>query len=271
MTLTRRKSKAAAAAAAAQQETASSQEPLSASTSAAFTISLPPDIDLDALSALIPGEPLEIPNEDTVLHLYRTLLAHVTQLDATTHEVEELRAEAEKKEVELDQAYQDRENDKKELENLTDNLRKELKTVKSERDELGMYPGLDVRCFSVNAVRVATAKVALQTQLSSASSSHSASSVELDNLKTRVEEVEREKRDLVSIVSRLKEDCAQRDGTKMLFAMAVLHTDTLWQRRFLPFAPISNSQGTNIKNLRVRCENCAQPKTRPRYFSWIPR
>lgn len=138
MTLTRRKSKAAAAAAAAQQEVVSTQETPSASTSATFTISIPSDIDLDALSALIPGEPLELPTEDTVLHLYRTLLAHVTQLDATTHEVEELRAEAEKKEVELDQAYQDRENDKKELENLTENLQKELKTIKSERDELGM-------------------------------------------------------------------------------------------------------------------------------------
>lgn len=138
MTLTRRKSKAAAAAAAAQQESPS-QDTLSASTSAAFTISIPSDIDLDALSGLIPGEPLEAPTEDTVLHLYRTLLAHVTQVDATTREVEELRAEAEKKEVELDQTYQDRENDKKDTEILVDNLQKELKSVKAERDELGAY------------------------------------------------------------------------------------------------------------------------------------
>jgi nucleoprotein TPR len=107
-------------------------------TSAAFTVSVPSDIDLNALSALIPGEPLETPSEDTVLHLYRTLLAHVTQVEATTREAEELRAEAEKKEVELDQAYQDRENDKKELETLADNLQKELTTIKNERDELGM-------------------------------------------------------------------------------------------------------------------------------------
>ena len=139
MTLTRRKSKAAAAAAAAQHETTPSQDTPSASTLSAFTISLPSDIDIDALSGLIPGEPLEAPTEDTILHLYRTLLAHVTQLDATTHEVEELRAEAEKKEVELDQGYQDRENDKKEMENLAENLQKELKTIKSERDEFGMY------------------------------------------------------------------------------------------------------------------------------------
>jgi len=229
MTLTRRKSKAAAAAAAAQQETAPSQDTPSPSTLTAFTISLPSDIDLDALSGLIPGEPLEAPTEDTILHLYRTLLAHVTQLDATTNEVEELRAEAEKKEVELDQGYQDRENDKKEMENFADNLQKQLRAVKSERDEFGMYPGgLHVYPFSVNAVRLAAAKIALQTQLSSASSSHNASTVELDNLKTRIEDVEREKRDLVSIVSRLKEDCAQRDGTKICSSIVVSRADIPW-------------------------------------------
>lgn len=138
MTTTRRKSKAAAAAAAAQQE-APSQDTPSASTLDAFTISLPSDIDVDALSTLIPGEPLDAPTEDTILHLYRTLLAHVAQVNVTTREVEELRAEAEKKEVELDQAYQDRENDKQEVETLVNDLQKELKHIKAERNELGMY------------------------------------------------------------------------------------------------------------------------------------
>lgn len=222
MTLTRRKSKAAAAAAAAQQESPS-QDTLSASTSAAFTISIPSDIDLDALSGLIPGEPLEAPTEDTVLHLYRTLLAHVTQVDATTREVEELRAEAEKKEVELDQTYQDRENDKKETETLVENLQKELKSVKAERDELGAYfCGLSGHRFPTNVPWLATARIALQTQFSSASSSHNASSVELGNLKTRIDDVEREKRDLVGVISRLKEDCAQRDGTERVSMVACI-------------------------------------------------
>ena len=249
MTSTRRKTKAAAAAAAAQQEAAPSQDTPSALASTAFTVSLPSDIDLDALSALIPGEPLEAPSEDTVLHLYRTLLAHATQVDVTTREIEELRAEAEKKEVELDQAYQDRENDKKELENLADNLQRELKTTKAERDELGMYSCSQggYRYF-INVVWSAATRVALQTQLSSTSSTHNASSVELGNLKTRIEDVEREKRDLVSIVSRLKEDCAQRDGTKIRLVIGISHANIPRQRRFLPFATTSNSQGTNIKN-----------------------
>lgn len=222
MTLTRRKSKAAAAAAAAQQDTFSTQDTPPASTSGVFIVSLPSDIDLDALSTLIPGEPLEAPTEDTVIHLYRTLLAHVTQVDVATREVEELHAEAEKKEVELDQVYQDRENDKKEMEALADNLQKELRSIKGERDELGMYFCGQAGCrHSVNALRTAAAKAVLQTQLSSASSSHSASSAELGNLKTRIEDVEREKRDLVGIVGRLKEDCTQRDGM-MRFIVGVV-------------------------------------------------
>ena len=269
MTLTRRKSKAAAAAAAAQQETTSSRNTPSPSALTAFTISLPSDIDLDALSGLIPGEPLDSPTEDTILHLYRTLLAHVTQLDATTHEVEELRAEAEKREVELDQGYQDRENDKKEMENLAENLQKELKTVKSERDEYGMYSGGLYFIPPIDTAWVVAAKIALQTQLSSASSSHNASSVELDNLKTRIDDVEREKRDLVSIVSRLKEDCTQRDGTRIRFSTPGFHADIPWQRRYLPFVPTSNSRGMNIRNWRARFENCAQPRTHPRYSSWV--
>ena len=44
------------------------------------------------------------------------------------------------------------------------------------------------------------------------SSTQSLSSTELDSFKHRVEDTEREKRDLFGVVSRLKEDSAQRDG-----------------------------------------------------------
>jgi hypothetical protein len=127
-------------------------------------------------------------------------------------------------------------------------------------------PVVRVYRFSIDLVRVAAAKVALQTQLSSASSSRNASSVELDHLKTRIEDVEREKRDLVSIVSRLKEDCVQRDGTETRSTITTSRTDILRQRRFLPFAPTSNRRGTNTRSWRARFESCAQPRTRPRYF-----
>lgn len=55
-------------------------------------------------------------------------------------------------------------------------------------------------------------KVALETQLSSLSTSQSATSTEAETLKHRIEDVEREKRNLVAVVSRLEEDAARREG-----------------------------------------------------------
>jgi hypothetical protein len=52
----------------------------------------------------------------------------------------------------------------------------------------------------------------LEPQLSTLNSSQSFSSTELDPFRHKVEDTEREKRDLLGAVSRLKEDSAQRDG-----------------------------------------------------------
>ena len=58
----------------------------------------------------------------------------------------------------------------------------------------------------------------LQTQVSTITSTTSASSSELESIKTRVADVEREKRDLLSVVSRMKEDAASQDGMSLLHA-----------------------------------------------------
>lgn len=51
----------------------------------------------------------------------------------------------------------------------------------------------------------------LQNQLSNVTSTQSTSSFELSSLRRKVEETEREKRDLMSVISRLEEDAAQRE------------------------------------------------------------
>jgi hypothetical protein len=58
-----------------------------------------------------------------------------------------------------------------------------------------------------------SSQAALQAQISNLSTSQSSSSTEVDNLKHRVEDTEREKRDLVGVISRLKQDNSQREGT----------------------------------------------------------
>ena len=51
-----------------------------------------------------------------------------------------------------------------------------------------------------------------ESQISTLSSSQSVSSTEIDSFRHRVDDIEREKQDLLGVVSRLKEDSAQRDG-----------------------------------------------------------
>jgi nucleoprotein TPR len=57
-----------------------------------------------------------------------------------------------------------------------------------------------------------SSKSNLESQISTLNSSQSISSTELGSFRHRVDDIEREKRDLLVVVSRLKEDSAQRDG-----------------------------------------------------------
>jgi len=102
-------------------------------------IEIPGDIDLESLQNILPDTSLTAPSPDSIVSLYRLLLAQVEEADATQRELEEARAEAEKKDVELDQALQDRESQTKDLETSLDIVQSELKEVKQERDQLGMF------------------------------------------------------------------------------------------------------------------------------------
>ncbi|CAL1712475.1 unnamed protein product [Somion occarium] len=195
MTKTRRQSKQqqkAAADSVAAAESASAA-PSSSQSVAAMTVTIPDDIDIEFLSNLLPDANLESPSADDIAALYRIVVNQAADLDATQREVEELKAEVERKDVELDQALQDKETATKDIESTLESTQKELRQVKQEKDEL------------------AAARAELQTKLASISTSQSASSTEVETLRHRVEDVEREKRDLIGVVSRLKEDSTQRD------------------------------------------------------------
>jgi len=62
-------------------------------------------------------------------------------------------------------------------------------------------------------------KNGLEAQIASLSSSRHTSSTELDQLRRRIDECEREKRDLIGVVNRLKEDATQRDGVFCFFLL----------------------------------------------------
>ncbi|EIW59409.1 uncharacterized protein TRAVEDRAFT_121374 [Trametes versicolor FP-101664 SS1] len=188
MMKTRRKSKAAAAAVVESATRENSPAPPTT-----LSVNIPEDIDLDHLSSLLPDVNLSTPSPESLVLLYRVLLSHATDSESAQRELEEARADIQRKDVELDQALQDRETATSELESSAETLQKELAQVKEERDSL------------------AAERARLQERLDAVSNTQTSSSAEVVTLKQRVEETEREKRDLMGVVSRLQEDAAQRD------------------------------------------------------------
>lgn len=137
---TRRKSKAAAAAATQNDyDGASTQGTDEFSHPPPFSIPLPIDIDVEALSSLIPEASFATPTPETIVSVYRLLLAQVTETNATQRDLEEARAEVERREVELDQAYQDAENKTKNLETSLENVQSQLTVTRQEKEQLGRY------------------------------------------------------------------------------------------------------------------------------------
>lgn len=154
MMKTRRKSKAAAAAAAAassssvalvEPETSTStreNSPLrdtNISATREITLTLPDDLDISVLSSLLPDVSLTTPSGEAIVSLYRLVVAQVAETDAAQREVEEVRAEMERKDIELDQALQDKESVVVEMESTLESMRGELSTVKQENTELGVW------------------------------------------------------------------------------------------------------------------------------------
>jgi len=142
---TRRKSKQAAAAAAAAAESdndpagsVATLEGPASSSRVEFSVPVPDNLDLEYLSKLLPDFSFETPSPDAVLSLYRFVVSQGVDLDSSLRDLEETRAEVERKDVELDQALQDRESSVSSLEVQVKSLQEELTKVKAERSTLGM-------------------------------------------------------------------------------------------------------------------------------------
>ncbi|KAM5539450.1 hypothetical protein V8D89_006902 [Ganoderma adspersum] len=192
MMKTRRKSKITPA---ASQEEARRAESPAAGSSAPFTVTIPDDLDLDYLTSLLPElVDLTNPTPETISSLYRLVVGQAADAESAQRELEEAQANIQRKDVELDQALQDRETASSELQSTTEAVQKELEQVKQEKETL------------------ATERAKLQAQLDAVSTTQTSSSAEVQTLKQRVEETEREKRDLMGVVSRLQDDATQREN-----------------------------------------------------------
>ncbi|EIN12937.1 hypothetical protein PUNSTDRAFT_97919 [Punctularia strigosozonata HHB-11173 SS5] len=188
---TRRRTKAAAAAAGDDDDNASQAG--TDDGQGVLNITLPNDVDIDSLATLLPDVSFTSLTPSGAVALMKLIQTQAMMVDNTQRELEECKAEGEKKDVELDQALQDKENTAQELETALQLANDELKTVKEERD------------------RLAASQHTLQSQVASYNASQTSSSTELDTLRHRLDDSEREKRDLVAVITRLKEDITQRD------------------------------------------------------------
>jgi len=198
---TRRKSRKEQEASSSQaaDESVPQSPTMSVGPSHSFHIALPDELPLESLSALLPETSLEAPSPESILYIYKLLLAQANDLSGVSAELEELRSQLMRKDVELDQALQDKESAVAELEQSVEATRNELKSVVVQRDELRASQG------------------ALQSQLATMSSSQTSRSSELDVLRVRIEETEREKRDLVGVVDRLRSDGTQAEGATQCY------------------------------------------------------
>ncbi|EGN98500.1 hypothetical protein SERLA73DRAFT_169454 [Serpula lacrymans var. lacrymans S7.3] len=192
---TRRKSKAAAAAAADLEHDGSSQATDEHLSNVPLNVPIPVDVDAETLASLLPDTSITSPTPENIVSLYRLLLAQ---------------GEIDRKDVELDQALQDRESQTREYESSLEIVHNQLNDAKREREQLGECRYMRQKPF-YNLYLSASSKAELEAQLSSVSNSQSSTSVEVVNLKHRVEDAEREKRDLMGVISRLKEDSSQRE------------------------------------------------------------
>ena len=138
---TRRKSKAAAAAAAEldAESVAPSEAGTANQTRVDFSVTIPDDLDFDYLSTILPDVSFETPSPDSILSLYRLVVTQAGSLETANLQLEESRAENERKDVELDQALQDRESSVSSLEVQVKGLQEELTKVKQDRDALGRF------------------------------------------------------------------------------------------------------------------------------------
>jgi nucleoprotein TPR len=121
-----------------------------------FSISVPDDVDTTTLSTLLPDTNITSPSAECIISIYRLLLGQRLELETSQQESENVQAEVQRKDIELDQALQDRETGMKETELQVEAAQSELKKVKSERDELGTSFRLSSRVPCLTSILYST-------------------------------------------------------------------------------------------------------------------
>ena len=94
------------------------------------------DVDIEELMQILPEVSLENPSPEAIATCYRTLLDYHETVLKNKEEIDQLTSDLEKATLERDQALQDTESSKTELEAAVESTQVELRQVKQEKMEL---------------------------------------------------------------------------------------------------------------------------------------
>lgn len=99
-------------------------------------IDLPQNMDIEQLEQLVPGVQLKHPNNQTIVLVYEALLDRYRSVNALNMQIEEMRSESVRKEVELDQTLQDQDVRVKDLEQALSSKASEVENLRLQNRDL---------------------------------------------------------------------------------------------------------------------------------------
>ncbi|KAG8914820.1 hypothetical protein FRC01_003900, partial [Tulasnella sp. 417] len=159
----------------------------SASQAAELLVNLPSDISVDHIKQFLPEDAsLESPTPDVIIQLYRLILDFSERAEAAATELDEFRADAQRKEVEMEQTVVDVQSEAARAKTDVERLSGELRSLAADKDA------------------ITRARDQLQQKLQSATSTQTTSSAEVLTLRQELEDTKRSNRDLLAVVDRLK-------------------------------------------------------------------
>lgn len=101
-------------------------------------ISIPPELPVDQLKLYFPEDAsLEDPSPEMIVELYRIILQLNEKAEDSTAQVDELRAEAQKREIEMEQAAADQQGESNRLSEDLRRVSAEVTALRTEKVELG--------------------------------------------------------------------------------------------------------------------------------------
>jgi len=95
-------------------------------------------VDEEVLYSVFPDGNFSVVTSDDVIELYRTIIDQSKALDALSRERDDATSAFERKDVEVDQALQDKERVVRELEESVESLQAEASKLKQEKEQLCM-------------------------------------------------------------------------------------------------------------------------------------